>query len=466
MRIIHRETEKKTIKLICQGTLYSSWLLGSINESYFGNKYLQEAYRRIASIARTKQEILSWDELLSDSSLSQSAKIILEDYTKKVNATSEECKKTFGSLNKYRKLRVAYDTGKYISDELQKESVDAEQLIQQITSKIASASSKAEQFKISIVGKGNNSVNIVKDILKGKSDNIIPTGIKEFDNVNHGIIRNSLFLIGSPTGVGKTLTAAQLKSNFASYGCKVGHVSLEMDREEVLIRDLARWSGVSMNKLISPISMTDNDKKKVLRSYTRRVRELKKKGASEHIIVPEEDISMAELLLSTKPYEYDVLIIDYIGLLSDADADDQWKKLGQITRLAKLHATRNNMIVICLVQVTPEGIIRYSRAMAENANLVWIMTRDEKAKATNLINVDVVKARNQKLMKFMLETDYEHMTFKSIDEEEVKKRFEAYAKNNKVVKEPHEYKGRPKNTKKVNNRKDNNDYFESRKKVT
>jgi len=368
-KLVSREAEKRALRMIAAGKPASSWLLGQLSEDFFGNKATQEAFKRIKSVAKAQMEILSWSDLLADPALSQSTRSLLEIYDKKPAPTMERSKQLFKLLNRYRRLRIVFNGLKEVSDDLTKETVDDEKLIEKVTNIAAKAHSTAQHLRISRIGVGNNVALLAKNILYNKALIAIPTGFKNFDSVNRGIFMGSLMLLGGTTGGGKTAVALKLADNFADQGASVGFVSLEMSEEEVLLRQMSRYSGISMTKMIDPENnMTDAEKKRAYKAVIERGKKLKKKGVSVDVHVPSGDggVGITDLLMSLKPYGYDVIFIDYIGLLKDADDDEQWKKLGQVARAAKVFAQANKCIIVLLAQVSAEGLVRYSRTMVEH----------------------------------------------------------------------------------------------------
>jgi replicative DNA helicase/intein/homing endonuclease len=353
--------------MITSGTAQAGWLLGMLNEQHFYKPQTKEAFRYIKKAARKQSNIPEWDDLLHDPSLSSKTRDSLKLLKTKPKATKEKCKSVFNTLEKYRQLRAQYFgirelANKFAGDDL----LDPTKITEDISNIISHVREVNEDIKTFVTGEGNNSAKLVQQILSGSALVAIPTGFKAFDNINRGFFKGSLITLGGTTGGGKTCVSLQLASNFADNGAKVCIVSLEMKEEEVMVRNLSRYSGVALSKLIDAETMSELDKKKVRKSYAERVRTLKARGGSETIHVPQSDITIEELLYVLKGYGYDIIIIDYISLLKDAGGDDQWRKLGDVARFAKVFAKNNNCIVILLAQVNGEGIIRYSRAVEEH----------------------------------------------------------------------------------------------------
>ena len=112
--------------------------------------------------------------------------------------------------------------------------------------------------------------------------------------------------------------------------------------------------------------LTDREKAKVKKKWKAFEKECKRLGGRFTIWDPEEDLSMEDVLNIAKPYNDDVVIIDYIGLLSGVDGDDAWQALGRVARYAKIWAKTNKKVVILAAQLSDDGqiILARSRSIA------------------------------------------------------------------------------------------------------
>ena len=78
--------------------------------------------------------------------------------------------------------------------------------------------------------------------------------------------------------------------------------------------------------------------------------ETEEKGGRLTIYKPKGDVSIQELLAATAAFKSDVKIIDYVGLLSDADDEEQWKSLGKVARFCKIHAEAEDCVEVVNVE--------------------------------------------------------------------------------------------------------------------
>jgi len=207
----------------------------------------------------------------------------------------------------------------------------------------------------------------------------------------------------------------QLAYNMAMWGAKVCIVALEMSAEEMLTRRIASLTKVPMTKLINPSSLTFKEKKLIKEKYKEYKNTLRRKGAVETYMVPDEDMTIEEVLFSLKPHCYDVIMIDYLGLLKGVDGDDQWRQLSNAARFAKRFATPNDCQIIVCAQLSDEGAIRYSRAIKEHSSNMWSWAYSSSARETHIIEVIQQKSRNQSGHSFKLVEDFSTMSFEDYE---------------------------------------------------
>ncbi len=201
-----------------------------------------------------------------------------------------------------------------------------------------------------------------------------------------------------------TSMAVNLMRNMSEfYGKNCALVSLEMSAEQMLARLKAILTGISRTK-ISLRRLTANERLKVKNAYKSFVLKLKESNTRFSIYTPMAD-GLEEILYSLQPYGYDVILIDYVSLLKEASSSGekaQWENLGGITKFAKRYAEKHNVIIVLLVQVSKEGLVRYSRTMVEDANHCWVWIAPSEESEILTLDVQQLKARNLEKFPFQL----------------------------------------------------------------
>jgi KaiC/GvpD/RAD55 family RecA-like ATPase len=357
-----------------------------------------------------------WTEIVSDPIIGEDARRILKNYTEPGAGTREKVSSLLTTLDKYRKLRALVNMSQHVLDSIEDKAVDLDELIATTSDSLTQARARGgAQAHLHHFGKSNNTVALLKEMLYGKQKPSVPTGFAAFDDINGGILLGSLLVIGASTGGGKTALGINLLRNMTEFGAEdVVLISLEMSAVQCTDRLMGILTGLDVNK-ISQKRLSRDEKVLVKSAYRKYVKTLKENNTRYSIYEPEEDLTIEEILLTLKPMGYRVILIDYISLLKGADGDDQWRQLGNIARFAKVFAKNNNVIVALLCQVSEEGRIRYAQAIAEHANNAFIWTMPGEESETSILDINQIKARNQKRFRFQLLSNNSSMHITDID---------------------------------------------------
>lgn len=217
-----------------------------------------------------------------------------------------------------------------------------------------------------------------------------------------------------------SLLANQLSLNQACIGYKVTGVPLEMSIMEQISRSASTVSGASSIDIFLK-KLATNERDTVWKKFTRFDRKVARAGGRYTIFKPKEDLTVQELMYALHTFNSDVIYIDYITLLKEADGEDQWRKLGQISRFGKIYAETTNKVVVMLCQVSDDGRIRYSQAVKEHSSLSWIFVANKETKERGYLNIELLKSRNQVDRPFTLAVDYQKMQVRDLGPEEMKR---------------------------------------------
>lgn len=385
-----------------------------LNEDFFHDEVTSSIYKRIKKL-NSKGDFPTYEDLIVDPLLSEETREELSSSEAKIRNDENSIKKLYHKLDEYRKVRLIYFNAQNTLKELDKETVDVDRLVNRTldtTTKVAIAN-VAEDDQL-VMGHQSNANKFLKNILNKTKQEFIPTGFYTFDERNMGFIPGSLVTVAATSGGGKSLMAVQLGINIARAGKRVRLVPLEMTKEECYARVVSNISGISMRKIMNG-KLTDREKAKVKKKWKAFEKECKRLGGRFTIWDPEEDLTMEDVLNIAKPYNDDVIIIDYIGLLSGVDGDDAWQALGRVARYAKIWAKTNKKVVILAAQLSDDGQIRYSRAIREHSNLMWAWTYGDENRESGVIDIVQQKARNQDPFDFQLGVDMAGMKMYDLD---------------------------------------------------
>lgn len=192
----------------------------------------------------------------------------------------------------------------------------------------------------------------------------ILTGYSFLDYVKNGMMSAEMMIIGGETGAGKSMLLNNMAiqmwmqkntvgtpTNAFVKGCNVLYFSLEMPYEACARRTLARVADIPMYGLRdSSLSKPQTENLARVSDFIERYPfEFEIVDIPRGVTVEQIEARFHEAMVRYNP---DIVVVDYLGLLEDADAEgDDWLKLGYIA--GKLHefARAYNIIVLTAVQL-------------------------------------------------------------------------------------------------------------------
>lgn len=395
-------------------------LASRVDKSYFAHAASQEAYEYIGEYIASNGKAPSLKVLLADPDLSSDTRTEIQESSEldEPITTVEEADAIVKVLYKYKQRRAVKGIRKLLEDELEGEELDAELVLTKIAEAVSFAQTKrGGDDCFTHYGKNANNADLTKNILyEDNSAQIIPTGIKEFDEQAGGLARGSLVLMGAPSGCGKSLVAGAVSVNIAHNGYKVTLSPLEMSAEEMHNRIMAKITRYPLKK-IRLQQLATGEKADAQAKMDAWNEETAKRNGRLTIYKPKGDVTIQELLAATAAFKSDVKIIDYVGLLADADDEEQWKSLGKVARFCKIHAEAENCVVILLVQVNEEGKVKYSSAMVEHATNALLWSNFKEIKETGIMYVIQLKSRNSSADPFRMRQNHQFMDIEEITPE-------------------------------------------------
>jgi len=421
-KLLSLRAELKALRTICvdSDSRAAQFLLSKLNTDHFATGVGRAAFQRIQRYLKKDSMPPDWDELVTDPGLDQSVRDVLADCDIKVVKTKRITAKVVERLEEYRKLRMLVNIGKTLEQKLKSpDPVDTDSLIHDIQNRTAGMN-KTTAFKALHIGVGSNAEKHINRLLAGTAITYIPTGFDGFDSINRGIPYGACWVIGGETGAGKSLLLGQLADNMSQHGAKVAFVPLEMSNDEVLQRGLARKGDANMTDLLDPVNKLSNRARREIKErFMKHDERTRRRGGRVSYIEFDADVSIEVVLSTLKPFAYDVIMIDYIGLLEGLSGDDQWRMMTNASRYAKIWAKNNHCIVCLAAQLSEEGMLRYARGIKENASFFWNWRNDEHFKATGVAQMQQGKARQASDHTFYLHFDKPKMTVKDATSEDM-----------------------------------------------
>ena len=222
-----------------------------------------------------------------------------------------------------------------------------------------------------------------------QSDSAIPgmsTGLRDLDKKINGLNKSDLFLIAARPAMGKTAFALNIALNVAKkYSKTVAVFSLEMSREQLIMRLLANESFVELQKLLTGKLSEEEWTKLAMASAALSQTDLR--------VDDNPSITVAEINAKCRRLDnLGLVVIDYLQLMQGSGygkaSDNRVNVVSDISRSLKIMAKELNVPVICLSQLSrgPEGRtdkrpmlsdLRESGAIEQDADEVIFLYRDE-----------------------------------------------------------------------------------------
>lgn len=208
---------------------------------------------------------------------------------------------------------------------------------------------------------------------KGKPG--LPTGFPTVDKLTGGLRNGSLWGIAAATGVGKSLTAANIA---LSAGVPSVIFSLEMAGIEVAERLVAAASGIHALRLQR--GTVSEDEMLVLRREADR---------HQRIWIDERPApSVAEIGATSRTLHrregVGLIVVDYLQIVRTEQDERREAEVAAVARGLRALARRLNVPVIALAQLNRDGQIRDSAVIEHEAHVIAVLERKRGSESATL----------------------------------------------------------------------------------
>ncbi len=235
-------------------------------------------------------------------------------------------------------------------------------------------------------------------------DKVMRTNIKSFDDlIEGGLHEKSLNLILAATNMGKSLIMCSMACNFLLDNKNVLYLSLEMSEEKISERILANLYDIEIGHL----KLMDK------KSFQRKHDIIKKHLKSNMVVIQRSPKSVnanklrqiLKELKMKKNFKPDVIIVDYLGLMStnnkskDSNSYTQMKEVSEELRAVMVE---ENVVGLSAIQTNRSGIgiseldltnISESIGTAATADLIWGVTQTDELRISNKFIWSILKNR-------------------------------------------------------------------------
>lgn len=228
----------------------------------------------------------------------------------------EEANYYFDKARNYKTGREIYDLQDKVTKSFEQHEVDFVKLREDLFGKLLFMGETKEGIKRGyIYNNAEDRWKAYRRMEKGDKGDLIPYGIKEFDNVLGGMRKGFLAMLYGKTGVSKTRLATNIMSNVADLGFNAMYISLEMDYELISNVFDARMSGLDSHKII--FGKLDKEEKK---EYAKALRKQIKDKLNIWISDIPTSATTAKFFEEVEIYRMsegklpDLIVIDYANL--------------------------------------------------------------------------------------------------------------------------------------------------------
>ena len=219
----------------------------------------------------------------------------------------------------------------------------------------------------------------------------LPTGFSNLNKVTLGYKAGDLIILGAQTGHGKTsfalhtATAIAVKDKFSLL-----YLNTEMSREQIALRWGSILSGIEHERVRSG-EINESELSRILNGYS----QLRESGFYSYPcpnLTPEKTISIARKFKAQK--NIDMMIVDYVGRMDKQDPKlQEWQILEQIVKTQKMLAQNLKMVVMCLVQLNPDGSLQGAKRMKNECDLMLKLSpisKEEMEESEELKKYDIM----------------------------------------------------------------------------
>lgn len=220
----------------------------------------------------------------------------------------------------------------------------------------------------------------------GGLETAIATGIEGIDRLLNGGMRpGQLVIVAGRPSMGKTALTTDIGLNMSS-AVSVLNFSMEMESQEIAARALANRGRVSLAHLMGRIDENDTD------TWSRVTHGSIVLDDLRFAVDDTAAISLLELRMKAKTWKrrhgLDVIIVDYLGLMTGGDGDKRHEQIGSYSRGLKALAKELGVVVIALAQLNRKveerpdrrpmlSDLRDSGEIEQDADIVMLVHRPE-----------------------------------------------------------------------------------------
>jgi len=402
--IVQCDVQKKVLAMLICGNFATNSILNAIDERHFSNKNYKEIFLLTKnlksgneySIPKGKEELFFnviqeiQLDYITDANWQYYTNILISEYKSNL---FQQTKKTLTTVNNFEEFSLFYEKQQKL---LTKDTIKPVEI------------------------NDNLLVDIFTDYYKGFE--ALKTNYTELDDSINGFYPGEFITLAGATSMGKTAVAVNLLLNFAAQEKQCLFISLEMKAIALINRMIANKAKIRGDK-IRGRKLTTEEENKYAETFRTVIKPLPFTIIDESRMTI-EDIRLQALKLQ-KEKRLDVLIIDYLGLIS-SKIKNLYEKTTELSREIKILAKELNVPIICLSQLSRASKerkdkrpllsdLRDSGSIEQDSDIVLFCHRpeyyDRESKKKGIIEIIIAKHREGevKIVELAFQKEYQRI---------------------------------------------------------
>ncbi len=414
MKLFDSNIEILAVRTLLQSSRGGLPLLAKMRLEHFGHDPAKEIIARIQVMVNNGKGVPNIELLKQDQSVSENARVMLSSQIE-VLEQEHDIESCLDSLEGYRHTRIVYETIKKSAELMQGASPDIKKALEVMSDGVTNCVSNSGKSEMEHIMDTDPDayLKLVDESLEGELDDFLPSGFKHFDKDYGGFSRGNVLLLAAPSGKGKSAMMLRMAMLQYMMGLNVLVISFEMTNPEL------------RERLLSSVSLMDHQDIRLKRLIKEQKDLIKKKmkdfvktGAGNKLTLwgTSDDMSVPEIGAIVSHMGYDVVYIDYIGLVKAPQGKEQHQVLGDIVRDCKLMGKKNKQLVVPMAQLDDETLkIKYSKAIKANCDFIWAWELNKMEQEMGILKIDQLKVRHGPEKPFYLRIDLSKMQFTDYD---------------------------------------------------
>ena len=339
------EVEKELLgQMILDNSIIDKVIHYIPSDTIFYNEFNRSVWRGIMGLRKNGTDDITINTLIAEIPPSLSTREMAWDITGLCEiATTSNCENNAKILHEKWLLRNIILKAEQVKNVLNVKNSDARQVLEQLQHEI-------EDVLDMQVGDGFDIDSLIDETVENMFDRdaLIEFGYPKLDELTGGMTRGEITVVAGRPGHFKSTTTLNLVRNIIHRGYKVLVMNREMSNVEMMKKLIVLESEcLSYEKIrLGTLNDKDND-----------MLEQSKKNIRKHyknLIMYDNIFSIEGSMREIRKHKPDVVVDDYIGLVSVAGIDDNRIRVDNIMKQYKWAAKKNKMAVLLVSQLNRE----------------------------------------------------------------------------------------------------------------